>query len=168
MRSMYGCKTFFRIHWLMKSARLNFFLAIVSFFSPFSAGTAHALDFKAVGANPAVLYDAPTAKGRRVFVAPRGMPVEVVLTYGEWTKVRDATGDLSWVESKMLAARRNVVVTASSARVRTNADDAAPVVFTADKGVLLELVDPSASGWVKVKHRDGQSGFVKGAEVWGE
>ena len=109
-----------------------------------------------------------SAKGRKVFVAPRGMPVEVVLTYGDWTKVRDAAGDLSWVESKMLTPKRNVVVNANSARVRATAEDGAAVVFTADKGVLLEIADPVAAGWVKVRHRDGQGGFVKANEVWGE
>ncbi|HZW11755.1 MAG TPA: SH3 domain-containing protein [Noviherbaspirillum sp.] len=133
-----------------------------------AAGAAHALEFKSVGSAPAVLYDAPSAKGRKVFVAPRGMPVEVVLTYGAWTKVRDAAGDLAWVETKFLTPKRNVVVTAAGARVRENAGDSASIVFTADRGVLLDLVETSPAGWVKVRHRDGQGGFVRAAEVWGE
>lgn len=133
-----------------------------------AASSVHALEFKSIGAAPVVLYDAPSAKGRKVFVAPRGMPVEVVLTYGNWSKVRDAAGDLTWVESKQLSARRQVVVNAASARVRENANDAAPVAFTADRGVLLELAGAGAPGWVKVRHRDGQAGFVRAAEVWGE
>lgn len=133
-----------------------------------AAGAVHALEFKSVGAAPAVLYDAPSAKGRKMFVAPRGMPVEVILTYGAWTKVRDAGGDLTWVESKYLVPKRNVIVTAASARVRTAAEESAPMVFTADKGVLLEFVDAVAGGWAKVRHRDGQAGFVRAAEVWGE
>ena len=131
-------------------------------------GSAHALDFRSIGASPAVLYDAPSEKGRKVFVAPRNMPVEVVLSYGEWMKVRDAAGDLAWVQTKMLVPKRHVMVTASGARVRAAAEEGAPVVFTADKGVLLEVADPSASGWIRVRHRDGQGGFVRAAEVWGE
>ncbi|HEY8102673.1 MAG TPA: hypothetical protein VIF82_18190, partial [Burkholderiaceae bacterium] len=57
---------------------------------------AHAIDFKSVGAAPAILYDAPSLRGKKVFIAPRNMPVEVVFTYGEWSKVRDVVGDLSW------------------------------------------------------------------------
>ncbi|MEN3295335.1 MAG: hypothetical protein V7642_4588 [Burkholderiales bacterium] len=103
-----------------------------------------------------------------MFIAPPGMPVEVVLTYGDWSKVRDAGGDLSWVESKTLTPKRNVVVIANSARVRAAADDSAQVVFTAEKSVLLDLLDTAGAGWLRVKHRDGQGGFVKAAEVWGE
>lgn len=149
----------------MKSARLiAFSITVLSTVT----GAAHALEFKSVGARPAILYDTPSLKGRKLFVAPRGMPVEVVLTYGQWTKVRDAAGDLAWVEAKTLVPKRNVVVSAGSARVRASAEDGGAIVFTAEKGVLLELADSASSGWVKVKHRDGQSGFVKAAEVWGE
>ena len=127
-----------------------------------------AADFKSVGAAPAVLYDAPSERGRKVFVAPRGMPVEVILSYGDWAKVRDVSGDLSWVETKALDARRHVVVNAAGARVRSAADEASPVVFSAERGVLLELAEPISSGWIKVRHRDGQGGFIRAAEVWGD
>jgi SH3-like domain-containing protein len=133
-----------------------------------SVGAAHALDYKSVGTNPAVLYDAPSAKGRKLFVAPRGMPVEVVLTYGEWSKVRDVAGDLTWVESKMLSPRRSVIVNVPGTKVRSAAEESAAIVFTADKGVLLDLLEPASQGWAKVKHRDGQVGFVKATDVWGE
>ncbi|MGV3653923.1 MAG: SH3 domain-containing protein [Noviherbaspirillum sp.] len=133
-----------------------------------AAGAASAVEFKSVGAAPAILYDAPSEKGRKVYIAPRGMPVEVVLTYGDWTKVRDAAGDLSWVESKALVARRSLVATVAGAKVRAQPGDSAPAVFTVAKGVLLELSEPASSGWIKVKHQDGQAGYILAAEVWGE
>ncbi|MGS0742124.1 SH3 domain-containing protein [Glaciimonas sp. GG7] len=132
-----------------------------------AAGVAHALDFKSVGAAPVILYDAPSEKGRRVAIAPRGMPVEVVLTYGEWTKVRDTSGDLSWVQSSGLVSKRNLQVKVANAKILANPNETAAEVFSADKGVLLELVDPVVSGWVKVHHRDGQTGYIKATEVWG-
>jgi SH3-like domain-containing protein len=95
------------------------------------------------------------------------MPVEVVLSYGDWVKVRDVTGDMAWTELKNLSAKRNVIVKVPSAKVRATPDEAAPVVMTADKNVLLELVDPEAGPWVRVRHRDGISGYVKASEVWG-
>lgn len=132
------------------------------------ANTACALDFKSVGASPAIMYDAPSEKGRRVYVAPRGMPVEVVLTYGEWSKVRDAAGTLSWIASKSLTPKRMLVVNVANARVFNSAEEGSPVVFSADKNVLLEMIESPNNGWVKVRHRDGQSGFAKVGEVWGD
>lgn len=131
------------------------------------AGSALALDYKSVGNNPAVAYDAPSEKGRKVYVAPRGMPVEVVFVSGEWTKVRDSAGDLFWLQNSALIGKRMLVVTAANARIRLSPDDNAAPVFSADKGVLLELSAPVTSGWIKVRHRDGQTGYIKASEVWG-
>lgn len=131
------------------------------------SGNANALEFRSVGAAPVIMYDAPSAKGGKVYVAPRGMPVELILTYGTWSKVRDVNGDLSWVESKDLIARRNLIVRVANAKIRVAPDETAALVFSADKNVLLEMAEPVQAGWVKVKHRDGQIGFVKINEVWG-
>ncbi len=132
------------------------------------AGMAHAADFRSIGATPAVLYDAPSEKGRKVFVAPRNMPVEVVLTYQDWVKVRDVAGDLSWVEARALNSKRYVISNVPMLKVKAAADDASAAVMTADKGVLFELAEQPASGWIKVRHRDGPAGYVRAAEVWGE
>lgn len=132
-----------------------------------ACSAAAAFDFKTVGPHPAILYDAPSPKGGKLFIAPSGMPVEVLLGYGDWVKVRDASGDMAWIEAQGLSARRNVIVRVPSARVRAAPDDEAPVVMSADKNVLLELVDPESGPWVRVRHRDGISGYVKASDVWG-
>ena len=126
-----------------------------------------AADFRSIGAPSVVLYDAPSLKSGKRYIAPRGMPVEIVARYGDWVKVRDADGELAWTESKGLSARRNVVVKALSAKLRAAPDDNAALLMTADKGVLLELVDPQATGWVSVRHQDGIAGFVRASEIWG-
>jgi len=115
----------------------------------------------------AVLYDAPSQKGARLFVIKRNTPVEVVVGLEGWVKVRDADGGLAWIEKKYLADRRTLIVNANRAEVRQNADAAAPLVFEAEKGVLLDYLDALPGGWIKVRHRDGQSGFVRSNQVWG-
>lgn len=143
---------------------------IISVFSLLTlAGSlpAHALEYRSVGPNPVIMYDAPSLKGAKLYVAPRGMPVEVVFTSGAWSKVRDVSGEMSWVETKDLITRRNLIVKVANAKIRATADEAAPLVFSADKHVLLEMAEPASAGWVKVKHKDGQIGYVRISEVWG-
>lgn len=130
--------------------------------------SAHALDFRSVGPGPAVLYDAPGAKARKLFIAPAGMPVEIVVNNGEWSRVRDVAGDLAWVENTALTDRRMLVVEAEQASARAAANESAPLAFTAARGVLLEVAEPIVSGWIKVRHRDGDVGYVKAVDVWGE
>ena len=146
---------------------MTVFRSFASVLLMLACATASAFDFRSVGAPSVVLYDTPSAKGVKRYVAPRGMPLEVVARYGDWVKVRDADGELSWTEGKGLAALRNVVVKAAQARVRASPDDNAALVMTADKGVLLERIDTLGTGWTQVRHRDGIVGFVRNTEVWG-
>jgi SH3-like domain-containing protein len=132
-----------------------------------ATGAAHAFDFKTIGATPAILYDAPSHKGGKLFIAPRGMPVEVVLSYGDWVKVRDVSGDMAWTEASLLSGKRNVVVRSNGAKLRATADDNGVLVMTADKGVLFELADPAVNGWIKVRHRDGIIAYIKAIDIWG-
>lgn len=113
------------------------------------------------------MFDAPSQKARPLFVVARGTPVEVIVSIEGWTKVRDAVGDLAWVEKTALAEKRMLIVTAPSAEVRNQADGSAGIAFEAEKDVLLELIEPGPAGWAKVRHRDGQSGFVRANQVWG-
>lgn len=133
----------------------------------FAAPAVWAGEFRSLGENAVPMYDAPSVKASKLFVASRFFPVEVIVQVDNWTKVRDADGDLSWVEKKFLADVRTVVVTAALADVREKAEDDAPLVFQAQKKVALEIVELGAGPWVKVRHRDGQTGFVRANQVWG-
>jgi len=133
-----------------------------------------ASDYRVTAEAPAVLYDAPSAKAKPLFVYGRDVPMEVLVSVEGWTKVRDSSGSIGWLAAKSLVDKRMLLVRASSADVRANPEEAAAVVFRAEQNVLLELAETAASasatatpGWVKVRHRDGQSGFVRISQVFG-
>jgi len=131
------------------------------------AGAGAAADFRSVAENAAVLYDAPSAKAKKLYVVSHGYPVEVLVLVEGWSKVRDVSGELTWIESKQLSDKRTVMVRTPLAQVREAADDNAPVAFQAQQNVLLELLEVASGGWLRVRHRDGQSGYVRVAQVWG-
>ena len=114
------------------------------------------------------MYDAPSRTATPLFVAGRFYPVEVIGDSGAWVKVRDHTGALSWVERKMLSPRRMVIVTAPQAEALARAEDGAPAAFTATQNVALDLVEVLPGGWVRVRHADGASGFIRAALLWGD
>ena len=142
-------------------ARLAFALAA------FAAAVAGAAEFRTIGEQPAILYDAPSAKADRLFVASRYYPLEVLVKLDQWTKVRDVGGEVAWVENRLLGDRRTALVTVPLADIRAAASPQSPLVFEAYKQVLLEVLVPPAGEWVKVRHRDGQQGFIRVAHVWG-
>ena len=133
-----------------------------------------AADFRSTHDPATVLYDAPSLRAKPLFVYGRDVPVESLVSVEGWTKIRDASGTIGWMQNGALSDRRMLVVRAPGADVRAAAADSAPIIFHADRDVLLELAEPATSpaatvapGWVKVRHRDGQSGFVRLAQVFG-
>ena len=124
-------------------------------------------EFRALGERPAVLYDAPSLKADRLFVASRYYPFEVLVKLDQWTKVRDANGEVAWIENKALGERQTVLVAVPLADVRAAPSAQSALVFEAYKQVLLEVIEAPAEGWVKVRHRDGQQGFIRTTHVWG-
>ena len=124
-------------------------------------------EYRALGDRPAILYDAPSARADRLFVASRLYPFEVLVKLEQWTKVRDANGEVAWVENAALGTRATVLVTVPLADVRAAPSAESNLVFEAYKHVILEIVEPPAGEWLKVRHRDGQQGFIRVAHVWG-
>lgn len=125
-----------------------------------------ALDYRTVK-EAAVLFDAPSQKAKPLYVISPGTPVEIVVSLEAWAKVRDRQGDLAWIERRQLDDRRMLQVRAGGAQVRAEASEGAQLLFEAETDVLLELVEPGPPGWLKVRHRDGEVGFVKAGQVWG-
>ena len=106
-----------------------------------------------------------------MFVLGRDVPLEAIVSVEGWVKVRDASGTVAWVEKKTLGEKRTLVIRVPVADVLANPVDGAPLVFKAEQNVVLELADLSAAtttpGWAKVRHRDGQTGFVRISQIWG-
>lgn len=136
-----------------------------------SATTPPALPTKSyvtIGDKPSVLFDAPSERANKNFIIQRGTPLEILVKLGKWTKVRDVDGSFGWIENSTIGGTRNASVSAGFAEVRAAANATAPLVFEAQRGVLLEITGNPVDGWIPVRHRDGQAGFVKQSQVWGD
>jgi len=132
-----------------------------------ACAAAAAAEYRSVEDNAAVLYDAPSRAAKPLYVVSKHYPLEVIVNLEAWVKVRDHTGALTWVERKALGARRMVLVTAPLAEARQRAEDNAPAAFGAAQNVALELVEIAPGGWLRVRHADGATGYVRAAQVWG-
>ena len=123
--------------------------------------------FQSVGKSDAVLFDAPSEKAKKIFVAPEGMPVEIVSVLRTWVKVRDPLGDLAWIHRDDLSDRR-MVIASVVAPLRREPQPLAPAWFSVDRGVVLELLDEKpVNGFVRVRYADGQVGYLQPNQIWG-
>lgn len=144
---------------IAKSSMLCGLLAVVA--------PAFAFDFVSV-ATPSILYDAPSLKAHKLFVATRYLPLEQIVSLDNWVKVRDSSRKLYWIEKRALSSKRFVTVSLPVAAVRADPEVSSAVVFQASEQLALEWLGDTGSGWLKVRHLDGATGYVKITEVWGD
>lgn len=149
----------------MKS--LNSPCLLVLFVLLFGANGAYAVDYVSVSESSAILYDAPSIKAKKLFVVNRYMPFEQVVTLEGWVKVRDRSGGLYWVEQRVLSNKRYVFALLPLVDVRAEPELGAARMFQVRQQVALERLESTGTGWIKVRHQDGNVGFVRITEVWG-
>jgi len=132
------------------------------------ANVAAAVDFVSVRDDSAILYDAPSVKAKKLFVVNRYMPFEQVVTLHSWVKVRDRSGKLCWVEKRVLSNERYVYALMPIVDVRSEPKASSPRVFQVRQQVALQLIESTGTGWIRVRHQDGNIGYVRKTEVWGD
>lgn len=132
-----------------------------------AAGAALAIDYRSVSVPAAILFDAPSLQGKKLYLIKAQTPVEVVVKLEGWFKVRDAEGTLAWLESRNLVEKRTLVVTAPQAEIRQSDKPESTVLAELDKWVAVEFIEPASPGWAKVRHRDGATGYIRSTQVWG-
>lgn len=133
-----------------------------------AGSAAGAVEFMSVSSNHAILYDAPSQHAKKLFVVNRYMPFETVVSLDAWVKVRDRSGALYWVEKSALSFKRYVYAVLPIVEVRRDADSASPSLFQVRQGIALERLEPTGTGWLKVRHLDGDIGYVRHTDVWGD
>ena len=106
-----------------------------------ATGFVAAAEYRVTGEPATILYDAPSAKAKPLFVYGRDVPMEVLVNVEGWTKVRDVNGTIGWVSGKGFSDKRVLQVRMQLADVRAPPDTAAPLVLRA----VSLLGDPAAA-----------------------
>jgi SH3-like domain-containing protein len=132
-----------------------------------SANFAHAVEYVSVSESNAILYDGPSIKAKKLFVVNRYMPFEQIVTLDNWVKVRDRSGGMYWVEKRVLSNKRYVFAVLPLVDVRAAPDVNSARLFQVRQQVALERLESTGTGWLKVRHQDGNVGYVHSVDVWG-
>lgn len=118
-------------------------------------------------AQPAVMYDGPSSKARRLMILSGGFPLKEVSKVTGWHKVITHRGDSGWLTASDLQSSRAAVVISARAAMRGRPHPAASAVLFAKRDVILQaLPDDAPPGWIKVVHQDGDSGYMRLSDVW--
>ena len=96
----------------------------------------------------------------------KGLPLVVVAETEMWRKVRDVTGDESWIHKPALSGVRRVLVL-EDARLHNRAKPNAKVVALVERNALLELESCNEDDWCRVRSTDGLKGWTERYKLWG-
>ena len=108
----------------------------------------------------------PGLQSRIDWKLEQGYPLQVIGTRSNWYRVRDFEGDVGWVYAPLTGRMPHVVVKKKKVNVRSGPGRSYRVVALAGRGVVFRTIK-SVKGWVKVRHRNGVTGWVARHLVWG-
>ncbi|NVL89775.1 MAG: SH3 domain-containing protein [Desulfobacterales bacterium] len=93
-------------------------------------------------------------------------PVDIIKKSGNWYRVRDFEGDIGWIHRRLLKEIRAVIVKSNIVNVRERPGTGFKVLFQAEKGVSFKVLKRKKR-WLKVRHADGDAGWIYKPLVWG-
>jgi len=96
----------------------------------------------------------------------RGLPLLVVAETEMWRKVRDITGDESWVRKPALSGEK-FVLTLEDTALRAKPKKAARITAQSDPDAVLKLESCTDTQWCKVVADNGLKGWVQRHRIWG-
>ena len=95
-----------------------------------------------------------------------GLPVEIVLEYEVWRKIRDHEGQEGWIHQTLLSGkRRGVVMGEGPLEVFQKPRADAKLAVKVQTGAVIDL-EACITGWCRVK-AGGYEGWAQRKNIWG-
>jgi SH3-like domain-containing protein len=143
---------------LLTSYSFNSYSSIRKF--PYFASIKSKSDIANVRSGPSIKYPIEW-----VYQKP-GWPVEVVSSYENWRKIRDALGDVGWIHETLLSGKRNAIIMGDGTEQAYKLPvETSPVVMLIEENVVVELIS-CKSNWCKIEAQD-KEGWISGSKLWG-
>jgi SH3-like domain-containing protein len=144
--------------------------APVSFADAFKSTPYPVPRFVSLAKNEAYVRTGPGRKFPIKYVYhKKGMPLEIILEYETWRKIRDKKGEIGWVHQSLLSGKRTGIIKAEHEHDKVmlyhKPEVKAQNLALLEQGVLIRLKS-CIKGWCNVDAR-GYKGWVKRKNIWG-
>lgn len=96
----------------------------------------------------------------------RDLPVEIVLEYETWRKIKDIDGDGGWVHQSLMTGKRTGMVTGDApAEMRSKPTENSRLLAKLEPQVLVDI-EACEQGWCKIRAA-GYQGWLARKSLWG-
>lgn len=96
----------------------------------------------------------------------KGLPVEIILEFDNWRKIRDHEGGEGWVHTSLISGRRTAFVKSEGmSDLYKKPKESARITARLEQGALVN-VDECNGLWCRVK-ASGYKGWIRQPRLWG-
>lgn len=146
-------------------------LLLLMFMTWSVCGQAAGMTMVSVSGEKVNLRKGPSTRDPIIWELGKGFPLKVVGSKGSWYKVSDFENDVGWIYKNLVSRKPHLIVKVNKnskdqINIRSGPGTKYQVVGKAQYGVVFETLQRK-SGWVKVRHETGLSGWVKRSLLWG-
>jgi SH3-like domain-containing protein len=146
------------------------FLIFFLFVFVLNAGAAVA-EMVAVSGKTINMRSGPGTKYKILWKLGSGFPLKVLKKKGSWMRVQDFEGTIGWVNKSVVNRVPHMIVkvhrkSKKRINVRSGPGTKNRIVAKAHYGVVFRTLQKK-TGWVKVRHDRGVTGWVKRSLLWG-
>ena len=146
-------------------------LLLLMFMTWSVCGQAAGMTMVSVSGEKVNLRKGPSTSSPIIWELGKGFPLKVVGSKGSWYKVSDFENDVGWIYKNLVSRKPHLIVKVNKnskdqINIRSGPGTKYQVVGKAQYGVVFETLQRK-SGWVKVRHETGLTGWIKRSLLWG-
>lgn len=147
------------------TALKRYFIPFLILISVFAFNVAEAKMLTTTDSN-ANIRSGPGTNHEILWQAGKYCPLKILKKQGNWYYFKDFEQDRGWIHKSLVAYIPSLVVKIDEANVRSGPGKKYPLVFKAMKGVSFKVLKTTGN-WVRVKHEDGDTGWLYRSLLWG-
>ena len=154
-----------------RSKGIILILLLLMFMTWSVCGQAAGMTMVSVSGEKVNLRKGPSTSSPIIWELGKGFPLKVVGSKGSWYKVSDFENDVGWIYKNLVSRKPHLIVKVNKnskdqINIRSGPGTKYQVVGKAQYGVVFETLQRK-SGWVKVRHETGFTGWIKRSLLWG-
>ncbi len=97
----------------------------------------------------------------------KNLPVEIVLEYEGWRKIRDQKGEESWVHNSLLSGKRTGLIKSKvNVKIMRAPESDSKTMAEIESGAIVEIEECLKGNWCKI-NAAGYKGWIMRKNLWG-